>query len=98
MDIEFSQPGEARQHRWVNVFAQPNKPEGKTILRQQGEGLPGEDRADLQTLGWEPWNVVDRGHYLLPTEAARGGLQSGHSRTAVVPCVCWDGFDVPSSK
>eukprot|EP00667_Euglena_gracilis_P000991 EG_transcript_990 len=56
-----------------NTFCGPLQTNTGTVVGQVGSCLT---LHDLRVLTWEPWNVVDRGHFALPDELCHPGEQS----------------------
>eukprot|EP00668_Euglena_longa_P010101 GGOE01012233.1.p1 GENE.GGOE01012233.1~~GGOE01012233.1.p1 ORF type:complete len:889 (-),score=186.13 GGOE01012233.1:1552-4218(-) len=67
-----------------DTFCGPTRTNTKAIVGKAGSCLT---LADLRIFDWEPWNVVDIGHYALPSEACHPGEQSQwHEATETFSC------------
>eukprot|EP00668_Euglena_longa_P010099 GGOE01012231.1.p1 GENE.GGOE01012231.1~~GGOE01012231.1.p1 ORF type:complete len:935 (-),score=235.85 GGOE01012231.1:381-2843(-) len=61
------------QNHTNDTFCGPTLTNAGTIVGQAGSCLT---LHDLRVFDWEPWNVVDDGHYALPSEACHPGERS----------------------
>eukprot|EP00667_Euglena_gracilis_P002293 EG_transcript_2295 len=69
----------ALHNQTMDTFCGPTLTNTGKVTGQAGRCL---SLQDLRSFDWEPWNVVDRGHYALPREACIPGQQSQWDDTA----------------